>query len=56
MAEKTDLAPQLRLVSSRRMPHRLSRATRQEGLRGVAQARAALAATPRPPELDLDAA
>ena len=56
MTEHRDLAPQLRLVSTSRMPHRLSRATRQEGLRGVTRARAALAATARPPAIDLDAA
>ncbi|WP_423920441.1 hypothetical protein [Candidatus Poriferisodalis sp.] len=56
MAEQLDLGPQLRLVSTSRVPHRLSRATRQVGLQGVARARAALAATPRPPEIDLDAA
>jgi len=56
MAEQLDIAPQLRLVSTSRMPHRLNRATRQEGLRGVARARAALAATARPPEIDLHAA
>ncbi|WP_419864047.1 hypothetical protein [Candidatus Poriferisodalis sp.] len=56
MAEQLDLPPQLRLVSTSRMPHRLNRATRQEGLRGVARARAALAATARPPEIGLHAA
>jgi len=56
MTEQLDLVPQLRLVSTSRMPHRLTRATRQEGLRGVARARVALAATAPPPEINLDAA
>ena len=56
MAEQLELANQLRLVSSGPKGHRLNRATRQMGLRGVAQARAVLAEVPRPPSIDLDAA
>lgn len=56
MAEQHELGPQLRLVSTGRMPHRLSRATRQVGLAGVARAREVLASTVRPPDIDLDAA
>ncbi|WP_419946372.1 hypothetical protein [Candidatus Poriferisodalis sp.] len=56
MAEQLELGPQLRLVSTGRTPHRLSRATRQVGLAGVARAREVLASTARPPDIDLDAA
>ncbi|WP_419920761.1 hypothetical protein [Candidatus Poriferisodalis sp.] len=56
MTEQLELGNHLRLVSSGRKGHRLNRATRQMGLRGVAQARAVLAEVPRPPGIDLDAA
>jgi hypothetical protein len=47
---------QLRLIETPHRSWKLDRRTREIGRKGIADARAALAAAHRPPEVDLDAA